>query len=85
MAGGIGNSAKGCVMTIIELPVEQEVADLYQRFSSQEQEKLGFLLGLWLRSFPDTRITLGPLMDSISEQAEARGLTPALLEDLLNE
>lgn len=42
------------------------------------------LLTLWLREFALTSRPLSEIMDAISDKAEARGLTPEILESILN-
>ena len=42
------------------------------------------LLSLWLREFAVSPKPLDAVMDEISEKAEARGMTPEVLESLLN-
>lgn len=75
----------GFLVNIIQLPVEKEIAELYQYFPSQEQEKLGLLVGLWMRQMADSTTSIHQLMDAISDQAQARGLSPKILEALLDE
>jgi len=43
------------------------------------------LLSLWLREFEKPSITLEKLMDDISRKAQERGLTPEILESILND
>ncbi len=72
--------------TVITIPVDAETARAYQAASADEQKKLQLLLRLRLReltSMPD--VSLRELMDEIGAQAEARGLTPELLETLLHD
>jgi hypothetical protein len=45
---------------------------------------LRVLLSLWLREFAVSPRPLKVIMDEISEKAQARGLTPEILESLLN-
>jgi len=42
------------------------------------------LLSLWLREFEKPSITLDQLMDDISRKAQERGLTPEILDSILN-
>ena len=46
--------------------------------------KLRLLLSLWLREFAVSPRPLKVIMDEISEKARSRGLTPEILESLLN-
>jgi hypothetical protein len=43
------------------------------------------LLSLWLREFGKPTKSLRSLMDVISDKAQKRGLTPEILEALLND
>ncbi len=70
-------------MTTIRIPLEQDVARIYQRASRVEKEKIQALLSLWLREFGNPPESLPSLMDEISENARARGLTPEILDSLL--
>jgi len=47
-------------------------------------KKLRLLLGLWLREFGIPCKSLKELMDEIGNKAQARGLTPEILESLRN-
>ena len=51
----------------------------------QNQQKIQVLLNLWLRdlTLPSTR-SLSEVMDEISAKAEARGLTPEILDSILH-
>ena len=73
-------------MTIanITIPVDTQTARIYTRASSEEKKKLRVLLCLWLREFAASPRPLKVVMDEISEKAQARGLTPEILESLLN-
>ena len=70
----------------ISIPVDAEAAKAYRDAPPEEQRKLAILLNLRLRE-----LTLAPtrplkdIMDEIGAQAEARGLTPAVLDDLLHD
>jgi hypothetical protein len=70
----------------ISIPVDAETAKAYREASPEEQRKLAILLNLRLRE-----LTLGParplneIMDEIGAQAEARGLTPEILDALLRD
>jgi ferritin-like protein len=70
----------------ISIQVDEEVAKAFATASTEEQRKIELLLRLRLQD-----LTLGPqkplkaVMDEIGEQAEARGLTPEILEALLRD
>ena len=70
----------------ISIQVDEEAAKAYAAVSPEEQRKIELLLRLRLQD-----LTSGPqrplkaVMDEIGQQAEARGLTPEILESLLND
>jgi len=69
----------------ISIEVDADSARVYSEASAQERQKLELLLGLRLRELTagSTR-PLKDIMDEIGARAEARGLTPELLESLLH-
>ena len=70
-------------LATIEIELEEEVAQIYQMASPQHKEKIQLLLNLWLREFELGTHSLSQIMDEISENAAARGMTPELLDSLL--
>ncbi len=73
-------------MSKISIEVSPETAAAYQSASSEEKERVRILIDLLMRRpSEDDSDFLGKLMDEISDRAEARGLTPEILESLLNE
>jgi len=71
----------------LTIQVSEEAARAYTQVSPEEQLKIQLLLDLRLRD-----LTLSPpqknlqtIMDEIGRNAAARGLTPAVLESLLND
>jgi len=73
-------------MTIanITIPVDTQTARIYMKASTEEKKKLRVLLSLWLREFAASPRPLKVIMDEMSDKARARGLTPEILETLLN-
>ena len=70
---------------VITIPVDVETARVYQTASTEERKKIQLLLRLQLRELigrPKT--TLREVMDDIGTKAQARGLTPEILETLLH-
>jgi hypothetical protein len=58
--------------TTISIPVEKELARIYNAASTQDREKIQTLLALWLREIAASDPTsLGDLMDSISDRAQS--------------
>lgn len=71
-------------MTTISIPVDTDTAKLFAEAPAEMQEKLRFLLSLWVREFVVSPRSLQTIMDEISLKAERRGLTPDVLESILN-
>jgi hypothetical protein len=71
-------------MVTVKVPVDDQAAEIYQQASLAEKKKMNLLLSLWLREFERPSITLDKLMDNISRKARERGLTPEILESILN-
>jgi hypothetical protein len=70
----------------ITLEVDSETAQVFNSASTQEQEKLRVLLGLWLKEYARAdSASLKEMMNDISRSAEGRGLTPEILESILEE
>ena len=71
---------------MITIPVDADTARAYQAASADDQKKIQLLLRLRLRELTTTpSISLHDLMDQIGVEAEARGLTPEILETLLRD
>ncbi len=70
---------------IISVPVDPDTARAFAEASGDEQRKLKLLLSLRLRELTATSARpLREVMDEVGRKAEARGLTPQVLESLLN-
>ena len=68
------------------IQVESDLADAYNSASEEDRKKVQLLMRLWLRELSTSpNLSLGEVMDMISERAQARGLTPEILESILNE
>lgn len=72
-------------MTItIQLPIDDEVVALYESAPEEYRQKIGILVSLWLKDWRDSSPDkLLDLMREIGENAQARGLTPDILADIL--
>ncbi len=71
---------------IIPIPVDEATAIAYNQASAVEQKKIQILLRLRVRElFTQPDVSLQQILDNIGEQAEARGLTPQILETLLRD
>jgi len=69
----------------ITIPLDTQTAKIYTDASTENKQKLRLLLSLWLREFGTTPRSLAAIMDEIGDNAQARGLTPEIVESLLNE
>ncbi len=69
----------------ITIQVDARAAQAYRAASEEERHKIDSLLSLKLRSATRSQVSLKAYMDEISRRAEERGLTPEILESLLNE
>jgi hypothetical protein len=72
--------------TPISIEVDAEAARLFREASADEKRKLQLLLSLRLRELTvEPHRSLKEIMDEIGTHAESQGLTPEILESLLNE
>ena len=70
----------------ISIEVDADAARAFTEAPAEERRKLQFLLSLRLRELTaGSARPLKEIMDDIGAQAEARGLTPAILESLLHD
>ena len=69
----------------ITIRVDPEAARTYRAASEQERRQLDLLLSLRLQDVLRPSGSLKDLMRDISRKAQERGLTPEILEAILNE
>jgi len=69
----------------VNIQLDADAARIYYAASNEDKRKMQVLLSLWLRDFGMSSKPLKTFMDEISEKAQARGLTPEILETLLND
>lgn len=69
----------------ITIRVSPEAARVYNTATAEQQRKLEVLLSLKLTEVARAPRPLEEIMDEISREAQARGLTPEILDSLLNE
>lgn len=73
-------------MTILEIPVETELAQIYAEASEDDRRKLAVMVQIWLRELANpTTDVLGDIMNRVSAIAQSRGLTPDILAELLTD
>jgi hypothetical protein len=69
----------------IELPVDAEPADACRKASKRDKRILQEIVGIWLRrSVPKAPRDLMQIAADASREAQANGLTPEILEEILN-
>jgi hypothetical protein len=72
-------------MATISIEVEANTARAFASASAEERRKLQLLLSLRLRELTSAPArSLQDVMDDIGKRAEQRGLTPEILESLVN-
>ena len=70
--------------TPITIEVDTEAAKIYAAATPEEQQKMQVLLSLRLRDLTiKPRRSLREVMDDMSREAQAKGLTPEILESIL--
>lgn len=69
----------------ITISVNTDVANAYRIASEEERRKLDLLVNLRLRDATRTKSSLKQVMGEISQNAQERGLTPDILESILDE
>ncbi len=70
--------------TTISIPVDAAIALAYSQAPVEAQQKIQMLLQLRARELcTPSSLSLQQMMDDIGAKAEARGLTPQILEALL--
>lgn len=69
----------------ILIRVDDQAARSYESASEAERRKLDALLSLRLREVTKPGQSLETIMSEISQKAQQRGLTPDILESLLDE
>ena len=69
----------------ITVLVDSEMADVYHSSSDEERRKLDLLINFRLREATKSRKSLLEVMSRISRNAQRRGLTPEILQSILEE
>jgi hypothetical protein len=70
----------------ITIQVTPQVAQAYQLATEKEKQRLSAIASLFFDQEVKEDIDfLGRIMDEISDKAVARGLTPEILADILND
>ena len=71
----------------ITISLDTDLAEIYRSASESERGKLDLLINMRLRNIldPKSRRPLQEIMDDISRKAQKRGLTPEILQSILDE
>jgi hypothetical protein len=69
----------------ITINVNAETALIFEAISEEEKRKLAALISLKLTEANHQKRTLEEVMSKISQKAQERGLTPEILQSILNE
>ena len=67
------------------MSVDSDVADLYRSASDNDRRKLDLLVNLRLRDATESGKSLRDTMLEISRNTQRRGLTPEMLQSILDE
>jgi hypothetical protein len=73
---------------VIELEVDEEAARRFRGAAPEERATYGVVLSSLIKRpmrQDEAAVLLGDVMDEISRNAEARGMTPAILQDILRD
>ena len=70
----------------ITIQVDRDAARVFNTAAPEEQKKMEVLVSLWLKEIAsaDTR-SLKEVMDEIGQEAQRRGMTPEILDSILND
>lgn len=77
--------ATGLETKTITIHVSPEAASAYETASAEQQRKIDALLSLKLAEVARAKRPLEVIMSEISHNAQERGMTPEILDSILNE
>ena len=69
----------------IIINVDEETAKYYESLFESDRKKIDVLINLRLREIQRQTNSLEDVMNNISEKSQLRGLTPTILNDLLDD
>jgi len=69
----------------ITVSVDPDVANAYRMASDNDRRKLDLIINLRLRDATRSKSSLQDVMREISQNAQQRGLTPEILQSMLDE
>ena len=70
---------------VISIRVDAEAAKAFRSLSEEDRRRLEAILSIRLSEITQRGESLEAVMQEISDKAKARGLTPEILNSLLNE
>jgi hypothetical protein len=69
----------------ITIHVDPEVANAYRAASEEDRRKMDLLVSFQLTEFLRSSESVEEAMDEMSREAQQRGLTPVILDSILDE
>lgn len=69
----------------ITVAVDSEVAEKYRSASDMDRRRMDLLINSYLLRMMGPRRSLQEVMDELSRKAQERGLTPEILQSILDE
>ncbi len=69
---------------VITIATDHDTAALYDAASDEARRKIQVLVRMLLQTTPPSEQSLQQLMDDMSAEAQASGLTPDILDQLLS-
>ena len=69
----------------ITVSVDSDVANIYRSASDKERRKFDLLINFRLRDATKSEKSLREVMSDISRNAQRRGLTPEILQSILDD
>jgi Holliday junction resolvase-like predicted endonuclease len=72
------------MMETISIQVDADLARAFQSAQPEEQQKIQALVSFWLKRAMNLT-SLQTTMDRMSDEAQANGLTPEILQSILDE
>jgi hypothetical protein len=71
-------------MTNITLQIDEDTAQAFQSSQPERKQQIQILINQWMRQALKIN-ALQNTMDKISDEAVANGLTPEILQEIINE
>jgi len=72
------------IMETITIPVDADIAKYYQESEPEKQQKIVMFINVMLKQSMNEKPLL-EIMEEASKQAVANGMTPEILESILND